>query len=820
MIELTTFGATELRRDGIDVRSVLSQPKRLALLVYLRVAAAGGFVPRDRLLALFWPESDQERARNALRQALHFLRRSLGEEALITRTERDIGVDEAAIACDAVAFRASLAAGRLEEAVERYRGEFLPGFFVEDAPEVERWIDEQRVELARLAAGAASTLSERAESAGELAAAVLWARRGLTIEPLDEHRVRRLMRLLDAAGQRAAALEAYQELARRLAQELEIEPVSETTGLAEQIRAGSTVARPAAPSVAAASSSAPARPVAASAVPAQPAEPGPAAVSSPSAVLSPASTPGDAPAAAPPAHAPVAAAETAAATPAHTGADTAASARRRRARFPLRALGPAVVVLLALAGWRVFARRPAPAPEAPPAVAVLPFLDMSDDGANAYFSDGISEELLNVLARVPGLRVAARTSSFAFRDSNVPIDSIARALNVTHVVEGSVRSAGNRVRITAQLIEAENGYHLWSENYDRELNDIFTVQDEISAEIAQRLQIELAGEFWGTSARETSDPEAYRLLLRALHTFRAPSQESYATSVNLLEHALRLDPDYARAYGALAHVLVWQAYFGWTPPEPAQARADSLARRGLAIAETPEAHLALAHLAEVRAWSPDSADSHFRRALELNPSDMRALQMRALFLARSNRGDEAVAGARRATELDPLHPGAWSNYAAVLSMLGREEEAVAALERARSVAPRDVIVLSNLAGQYSTVGRLDDAVATADAALAIDSTNLHLLGLRVHLLFQAGHTDAAMSRLAALERRPEFPRFRLAALYANTADVEHTLDLLEESAALHEDEISRIRSPDMFRGLRQHPRFVTLLRQLDSGTGQ
>jgi TolB-like protein/Tfp pilus assembly protein PilF len=442
---------------------------------------------------------------------------------------------------------------------------------------------------------------------------------------------------------------------------------------------------------------------------------------------------------------------------------------------------------------------------------------MSGQGTNVYFSDGITEEVLNVLAQVPGLRVAARTSSFAFRDKDVPIDSIARALNVSHVLEGSVRSQGNRVRITAQLIEATSGFHIWSETYDRDLDDIFVVQDEIAAAIAKKLQIELAGNFWGISARETDDPEAYRLLLRALHVFRTPSPESYASSANLLGEALQRDPGYARAYGALANVLLWQATFGWTPAQAAYARADSLARRGLEIAETPESHLALARLAEVLAWNPDSADAHFLRALEINPSDARTLQYRALFLARSSRGDEAIAAARRATELDPLHPGSWSNYATVLSMLGREDEALLAMEKARSIAPNDLIVLTNLANQYANVGRVEDALATSERALQVDSTNLNLLGLRVHLLFAAGRTDQAARQLEALEKRPEFPRFRLASLYANTQNIERVLDLLEESAARKEDELSRIRAPDMFRGLRHHPRFVALLDALGSG---
>jgi TolB-like protein/DNA-binding SARP family transcriptional activator len=763
MIELTTFGATELRRDGADVRSVLSQPKRLALLVYLRVAAPGGFVTRDRLLGLLWPESSQERARNALRQSLHFLRTSLGDDVVVSRSDWEVGVEPSMMTCDAVRFREASDSGRLEEAVELYRGEFLPGFFVEEAPELERWIEDQRAEFARLAVRAAWALSERDAGRGELGAAILWARRAQVIDPLAEAGARQLMTLLARSGERAGALEIYQELERRLDQEMGVTPSAETAKLAEEIRLYTPTVGP---------------------------------------VLSPA-TPA-APAAPPP---PVRAA----------ASSVAVRPLLSPMRRPLIAVG--VIGFLALVVALAFLALPGGPPsrssDTPPAIAVLPFLNLSADSSNDYFADGVTEELLNVLAQVPGLKVAARTSSFAFRGKEVPIDSIARALNVTHVLEGSVRSGGPRVRITAQLIEANTGYHLWSETYDRTVDDIFAVQDEISAAIAKKLQIELAGNFWGASAHETRDPEAYRMLLRALHTFRTPSPENYATSATLLEQALQRDPGYARAHGALAYILLWQAAFGWVPREQAYARADTLARRGLALGETPEAHLALARLAEFLAWSPDSAEAHYRRALELNPSDARALQFRALFLARNSRGDEAVASARRATELDPLHPGSWSNYAAVLTMLSREDEALAVMEKARAIAPDDVLVLTNLANQYSNVGRLDDAIATSARALELDPRNLNLLGLRVHLLFQAGHTAEANAGLADLEKRPEFPRFRLATLYAHTQDIDRMLDLLEESARRREEELSRIRSPDIFKGLRHHPRFVRLLDSLN-----
>lgn len=787
MIELTTFGAIDLRRDGTDVRSVLSQPKRLALLAYLRVAAPGGFVARERLLGLFWPESDPERARNALRQALHFLRRSLGDGVVVGRGDHEIGINPDAVACDAVAFREALHAGRLADAVESYRGEFLSGLFLDDAPELERWIENQRAELARQATEAAWSLGKHAEASGELAAAVLWARRAVALDPLGEPGTRRLMELLVRTGDRARALDAYRELARRLADELDLEPAEETTRLADAIRSQD---RPADERT---RESLPGTPSDAAADVAR-------------------ETAGDVGEAALPVSPPAVAGSGDAKAPFRTQRSYA----RRSARIGAGIAMTAAAVVLTLFGiheWRIVTAHTSPS------VAVLPFLDLSPNAGSRYFSDGLAEELLNVLAGVPGLRVAARTSSFVFRDGDVTADSIGRALGVTHLVEGSVRTSGDRVRITAQLIEARDGFHLWSDTYDRRLDDIFTVQEEIAAAIAEKLQVRLAGDPSNASARETDDAEAHRLLLRALHVSRTPSAANYAAGVSYLQDAIRRDPGYARAYGALAGIRLWQAYMGFTPAPAAYAAADSLARRSLALAETPEAHIALGRLAEVWAWNPDSADAHYRRALELNPSNVRALTQRALFLAHLGRGDEALSLARRATEVDPLHATSWVNRAAVLSVLGRQQEAVRMMERARTVAPSDVVVLVNVANQYSLAGRLEDAIATADAALAIDSTNLYLRALRTHLLFQAGRSGEALASLAELERHDAFPRLRIAYLYTNTPDTARVLDLLEESAARREQDLPQIRNPEFFRSVRDHPRFLRLLAALDSGAG-
>src|SRR5213080_3989290 len=238
MIELRMLGRLSLTgADGREVRGLLGQPRRLALLAYLAAASPQGFHRRDTLLALFWPELDQEHARAALRQALHVVRDALGADAVTSRGDEEIGLDFAQVSCDVAAFERTLRIGQLEEALDLYRGPLLEGFFISDAPEFERWLETERARLQQAAAGAARALAERSESDDDLTRAVRWTRRSIELAPSDEGLVRSLIALLDRQGDRAGALQAYEVFARRVAAEYDAEPAAETRALVAAVRA-------------------------------------------------------------------------------------------------------------------------------------------------------------------------------------------------------------------------------------------------------------------------------------------------------------------------------------------------------------------------------------------------------------------------------------------------------------------------------------------------------------------------------------------------------------------------------------------------------
>jgi TolB-like protein len=359
----------------------------------------------------------------------------------------------------------------------------------------------------------------------------------------------------------------------------------------------------------------------------------------------------------------------------------------------------AIITLLFMVGggifWRYERTGESPPPPAEPAtvaaaaadaadasIAVLPFVNMSDAADTEYFSDGLAEEILNALAQIPGLRVPSRTSSFAFRDQQVDLRSVASTLAVAHVLEGSVRRDGERIRVTAQLIDARSDSHLWSKTWDRRLEDVFQVQQEIAGEIANSLQVRFGGAENRPRSVGTDNVEAYERYLQARHFWRQRGEGPLRESIRLFNEAIGLDPGFARAHSGLAaSTAVLAAYTGPEVDGDELGRAaQTHALRALSLDPSlAEAHAVLAAVLESQ-WNFQAADTEFQRAIALDPSDSTAQQWYAEFLARVGRYEEAERHIDRALELDPLSP--IMNYSGALITMGARMDLAASLERA------------------------------------------------------------------------------------------------------------------------------------------
>ena len=315
------------------------------------------------------------------------------------------------------------------------------------------------------------------------------------------------------------------------------------------------------------------------------------------------------------------------------------------------------IVIIGVIIWQVLLKKETISiPSDKPSVAVLPFVDLSPQEDQAYFCDGLADELINRLARIESLRVPARTSSFSFREKELDIQEIGRKLNVENVLEGSIRRAGNKLRITVQLVKVDDGYPLWSERYERNMEDIFTLQDEISLAIVDNLKIELLGKEkieFGKS--HTQNLEAYDLYLKGRFFWNRRTEESMKKSVECFQKAIEIDPSYALAYVGLADSYGTMTSWGILSPEDAWPEMKKAVTKAIEIDDLlAEAHVSLASNKGDYEWDWEGAEKEFKRALELNPNYPTAHQWYAEYLVRMGRFDEALKEINKAQEFDPL----------------------------------------------------------------------------------------------------------------------------------------------------------------------
>jgi len=512
--------------------------------------------------------------------------------------------------------------------------------------------------------------------------------------------------------------------------------------------------------------------------------------------------------------------------PAKSGELEAIVAQPGGRRWPAGIFAVAAIVLLGASVWWVFRDRgvsEGAASVAAPArsIAVLPFVNMSGDPENEYFSDGLAEELINVLTEIEGLKVAARTSAFSFKAKNTDVREIGEALGVSNVLEGSVRKSGDQVRITAQLIQASDGFHLWSETYDRRLDDIFAIQEEIADAIADEMELTLGSEGRGAvERRRTDDLAAYDLYLLGRHHWANRTEEGLIAARDYFEQAIERDSTFARAWAGLANV--YDALPWWTdfPAREAVSKGKAAALRAIELdPELGEAHAALAVLTYEFEWDWEEAERHYLRALELDPDYSTANTWYSQLLFYNGRFDEARRYAERSLELDPL--SMINNYSAASlhAYAGEFDRAFEYYERGEQIEPAANVLVEH-AGMLVEVGRYEDAADVyerwAEVAGYDDPDFARSL---VAGAASESRRRSSLTVLEGLRANMTVDRFSWAGPLVQLGELDRAVELLEQ---LHEDRsptVTVIGTDPRFDPLREDPRFISIIEEMGLPNG-
>jgi TolB-like protein/Tfp pilus assembly protein PilF len=463
-------------------------------------------------------------------------------------------------------------------------------------------------------------------------------------------------------------------------------------------------------------------------------------------------------------------------------------------------------------------------------VAVLPFVNMSSDPENEFFSDGVTEEIINALTRVNGLQVTARTSSFAYKGRNDDIRKIAAELGVGSILEGSVRKAGSRVRITAQLIDARDGYHLFSEVYDRSIDDIFATQDEIARAIVGRLE----GRLLDPAPREvglpredptlvrthTHDSEAYTEYLKGLHSWRRWTPEGARAAIAHYRRSAELDPHCALPWSGIASAYTFLGAIGYMKPHEAFPRAETAARRAVELeSEAGESYMALGAVQLFYHWDFDAAYRSLQKGLSKNPGSAELRHVYGLYLSAVGDVEAAVEELEGAVQLDPLSIPLNQALGEVYAVAGRLDDAEVQLRRTLELDPGFRASAETLGWVHVAQGRYEEALASFESVVEVTGDPFKFIPHRAWALVRMGREREARALGALLEGRgSEHPDQALeldwAVYHLGLGDVERALDFLEEAVDQRLGAVIFLRRSFIWIPLREHPRYRALLEQI------
>ena len=444
-------------------------------------------------------------------------------------------------------------------------------------------------------------------------------------------------------------------------------------------------------------------------------------------------------------------------------------------------------------------------------IAVLPFVDLSQAKDQEYFCDGISEEILDALAKVEGLRVVARTSSFSFKGKNADVAEIAQKLNAQTVLEGSLRREGNRIRITAQLINARDGFHIWSDTFERELQGVFAVQDEITRAIVDALKIKLAV---APAARGQQNPEAYDLYLQGLYFSNKSDEPSLRKSLSLFQQALDKDPNFARAWTGIAKAWLWLAD-AYVRPLDAYPKVKEAASRALALDERDaEAHCYLGETKRILDRDLAGEEEELKRALEIDRNSAPAHLFMALLKTARGELEVGVKEIQEAEKLDPLAPVMCSFAVGIYLAANRIDDAVSAGKRTLQIDPNYVYFDPALADAYREKGDFEKAVALYEKAQAV--THFPSAGLAITYAKMGQQDDAhrVLDQLIQKSREQYVAADSIAAVYATLGEKDEAFRWLDRAVEEHSAPAASFVFHPQFRGLRSDPRFAALVRRI------
>ena len=766
MIRLRTLGGVDLRdASGREIRGLLAQPKRVALLIYLALAAGSGYRRRDKVIALFWPELDNEHARGALRQALSFLRRMLGEGVIISRGEDEVGVDRSLLTCDAL----DVAAAESDEAVmAAYQGHFLDGFHTSDVDtELQSWIEEERLRLRQLAAASAWSLADRARASGSPREAATFARQAASLTPDNETETRRLIAWLDELGDRAGAIAVYGEFAARLERDFDAHPAPETQALIGRIRARRESASATVDSTESGSPDLTTRdPL--SRAPATSTTPRPAAVG-----------------------------------------------RRTKGMIGAAAALALLVVFVATRNVLTSSGRPSDSLRLP-VVAVLPLRDLSPDTSIRYVSEGLTDELITGLAQGKAMRVINSRTMLSYRSSTLTPDAIARELNADVLVFGNLQYIGDTVHLTIQLTRPGEPGALFARSFSGTRGELLGMQRDIAQTLVRQITgDQISNADAGYSVAHIANSEAEELYLRGRHYWNKRGEANLLRSISLFNHAIDVDPFFALAYSGIADAYVQLGYGSLLKPSDAFLKAEAAAFKALDLDSTlAEPHAGLGFVNLYYHWDWKKAEAEFKRSIALNPSYATAHEWYGLFLAAMGRFDEALQSESRAMELDPLSTAIIGTAAWVKYYAGRSDDARGDLEVALRMDPAFALGHFYLGRVLQEQGMLDSAIAqfAATGPLRDWIPTVAAEGYVHAQLARQHEAEDAIARMDSASKSRYVTSYAVALVHAGLGRRGKTFELLRKAVNERTHWLVWLNRDPRWDPVRQDPEFAELVR--------